>query len=163
MTATATIAAPEIELSPAPPPIPKLRPSGMRRAEHARTSYFVSPPPTADYDAVKEPIYWTHVASQLRPGDMIEVWPEDRSYWALLLVTGTGDNTAKVEELVFRKIIDAADDNFTPLAGYRVDWRGPNGRYAVVRDADKSVIQGNFTTKEEAQTWMIQNKRQLLA
>lgn len=143
--------------------LPSLHPSSLKRAEFARGVYFISPAPSIAYEAVLEPIYWKHVANGLRPGDHIEVFPEDCSYWALLLVSSAGDNTAKVEPLIHKQITGAVDGEASLIEGYSIAWRGPNGKYAVKRDADNHVVQSNFRTKEEAQTWMIQNKRQLVA
>jgi hypothetical protein len=152
------------DLAPTPITVklPNLHPSGLKKGEHSRAVYFISPAPTVPYDAVLEPIYWKHVANGLRPGDQIEVWPEDGSYWALLLVSSAGDNTAKVEALIHKQITGAVDEA-SLIEGYSISWRGPNGKYAVKRDADNNIVQSNFRTKEEAQTWMIQNKRQLAA
>lgn len=143
--------------------LPKLHPSSLKRGEHSRSVYFIAPAANVAFEAVLEPIYWHHVASTLRPGDLIEVFAEDTSYWAMLLVSYAGDNTAKVEALIHKQIAGSGEVEFTPIEGYSIPWRGPNGKFAVMRDADKSIIQSNFRTKEEAQTWMIQNKRQLSA
>lgn len=153
------------DLAPAPVAVrlPNLHPSGLKKGEHSRAVYFISPAPTVAYEAVLEPIYWKHVASGLRPGDQIEVWPEDGSYWALLLVSAAGDNFAKVEPLIHRQIENAVDGEASLIEGFTISWRGPNGKFAVKRDKDNNIIQSNFRTKEEAQTWMIQNKRQLAA
>lgn len=153
------------DLAPAPIAVklPNLHPSGLKRAEHSRSVYFISPAPSVSYEAVREPIYWKHVANSLRPGDLIEVWPEDGSYWAMLLVAAAGDNTAKVEPLIHRQIESGANDEASLIEGYSISWRGPNGKFAIKRDADNNIVQSNFRTKEEAQTWMIQNKRQLVA
>lgn len=143
--------------------LPSLRQSDLKKGEHARTVYSISPAPNVAFEAVLEPIFWKHVANGLRPGDQIEVWPEDCSYWALLLVSSAGDNTAKVETLIHKQITGAVDGEASLIEGYSIAWRGPNGKYAVKRDIDNHIVQSNFRTKEEAQTWMIQNKRQLAA
>lgn len=139
----------------------KLPPSGLHDAAYAQHEFCIYPVVALEH--VLEPLYWHHHTHKIKPGDVIRAFAEDRSYWALLLVHSVGDNTAKIEPLLVKKFGGDADTDYTPIPGYTVSWRGPNGRYAVVRDADKSVIHANCLTKEEAQKWMIDNKRSLLA
>lgn len=142
---------------------PKLGPSALHRADHARSPYRIQPAASVEYADILAPIYWHHIASKLRPGDIVEVWPEDRAYFAMLVVVAAEDNTAKVEEIVFRKFDSPALEEVTMPVGYGIDWRGPNGKFAVVRNLDKQVIQSGFVKKDEAIKWLVENRRTLVS
>jgi len=153
-----------VALAPSVKKAAKLRPSGLHKAEHARVPYRIYPSATETYEEILEPIYWHHNASLLRPGDLIEVFPEDRSYFAMLIVVAAEDNTAKVEEAIPRRVFaEPASETVEIPAGYAIDWRGPNGKFAVIRTADKHVIQSGFVKKDEALTWLISNRRTLVS
>jgi hypothetical protein len=103
-----------------------------------------------EFDALFAKEYWAHIAAKLRVGDIIDVYPEGAQYYAELYVDRVGKMEASV--LPLRKI-DLGPLRARPepvVSTFSVKWRGPKGKYGVVRDADGAVIQSGFITEEEA-------------
>lgn len=105
-------------------------------------------------DAITDQAYWAHVSSKMRVGDLIEVVPEDASYFAELFVRDVGKLYAKVSVLRHLELNKRDAEVQTP-AGYEVRWRGPQAKYGVVRGKD--VLKDGFVDKAEATQWITDN------
>lgn len=95
--------------------------------------------------------YWAHVSVKMRMGDIVEVLPEDCSYFSRLLVLDAGKLYAKVA-VIEHVEINKADDEIEDVSGYEIKWRGPSARYGVIRGKD--VLKDGFVSKLEAKTWI---------
>lgn len=137
----------------------KLPESRMNIAEALRTRHVVVPEAGTDFAELADPLYWAHVARKLRPGDMLEIHPEDGGYFAELIVravegNGRGAKVAALRHVKLDAVANSAED-------YRVEWKGQMQKHAVVRVRDKEVMQGGFGTKDEAMAWLAANGKSL--
>lgn len=141
---------------------PQLRPASFKRADYARTSWVADIPYGVSFEQILVPEYWAHIASQLRDpnrgkngwGDLIEVYPEDMSYYAVLFVRDCGAAWAKVAIVMKVDFEDATDD--VPVdSGHEVKFMGRTMKHAVVRTSDKQIMAHSFNTKAEAEIALI--------
>lgn len=134
----------------------QLTQSGFQLSQYACNLWMASPAVGVPFERVLETEYWAHVAAQLRPMDKIEIYPEDMSYYALLLVTETGTAEARVVAIIkpiplhvketesLKKIL--SDD-------FDVKWVSPTLKYGVIRLSDKERIKAGFQDPEAAWLW----------
>lgn len=146
-------------------PIRKQRavhPTRFRVAEGARNTWNVIPEIGTPLEAVLESGYWVNNAAKLRPHDRIEVDAEDGSWTATLFVRSTSKLGAVVSLLTEHKF-DPMDAK-PAFDDYRVVWKGPIHKHAVVRASDeKTILQGSFDSKEAALGWLAVNAKSLAA
>lgn len=139
----------------------KIHPSRFKLATHVRNVWSIVPEDGTAYEEILEPSYWTHIAERLRPNDRIEVFAEDGSYFAELIVRSSTRLSAKVQEL--RKVQLGEVEGASPMSGFDVMWRGPHHKHAVIRLKDKVPLQTGFDTREAAVAWLAVNIRNLAA
>lgn len=101
-------------------------------------------------EAISDEQYWAHVSHQFSPGDKIEIFPDDKGYWAEFLVIDAGKLYAKV------KLVSLADFTIKESVGdipegYEVKHRGPKG-WCVLRGTD--VLGDKLGDKESAIAWL---------
>lgn len=118
-------------------------------ASYKRNLWNVIIPHDVPFEDVENPSYWAHVAQKLRPMDRIEVFREDGTEWAELLVVMTDRVSAKVVVLNRVALERAAVEDSDPQ--YRIEWAGPHHKFRVVRVSDKEVIQSGFDSRDLAQ------------
>jgi hypothetical protein len=138
----------------------KIHPSRFKEASVARNVWAVVPEDGTPFESLLDPAYWAHVGERLRPTDRIEVFAEDGSYFAELMVRSAGRLFAHVEALRKHDFVPVA---VSPSKKYEVEYKGPHLKHAVVRVADKSVMQSGFDTTEAALAWLSLNARSLAA
>lgn len=139
----------------------KIHPSRFKPADTARNIWVIVPEAAVKYEDILDPTYWAHIAARLRPMDRIEVFAEDGSYWAELLVISAVRLSAKVIEL--RKQELSPSDASAGANDFVVQWKGPHHKHAVVRLKDKQALQTGFETKEDAMAWLASNSKSLAA
>lgn len=139
----------------------KLATKRMKLAEQVRNVWTIVPEYGVPYEAiVKDPAFLSHVSSQLRPFDRIEVLPEDGSYFAELLVRSAGRQFAVLAEL--RKV-DLAPVKMDNDARFQVTYQGAHSKHVVIRIRDRSVLKDGFDTAEDAHAWLATNVKSLAA
>lgn len=131
-----------------------MKPLKLIAAEHEVICYHHRPSPEVAFDALLAPDYWSHVAFQLRPGYRIEVFAEDGSYWAMLIVRAAGKVDAVVAVLDHKTLVAEADK--TP-DGYDIKWRGPKAKFGILRRSDSALVQDGFALREDAENWLTSN------
>ena len=140
-------------------PIAMLPPSRMQEASFRETRYRVEVDRDTTLEQIQHPMFWAHVAKKLRPHDTISVVSDDNSLWAELLVLSVGPERAFVA-VVKQVDINAAIDKLIALDGAvqvdnvipKVEWKGPQAKYCVVRG--ETMVQKGFATKAEAAAWL---------
>ena len=140
---------------------PQLHPSRFSLAEHKRNVYFITPADGTTLADVLDPLYWSHVATRLRPTDRVEVHAEDGSWFAELYVREAAHMHASLVALrtvAFKQQIPPA-----PGTGHAVAWKGPHHRWAVVRLADGQLVKSECASREDATLWLAANARTLNA
>lgn len=139
----------------------KLPESRFRLAESVRNMWSVVPEEGTTFADLLDPVYWSHNARKLRPCDLIEVMPDDGSYYGRLIVRSIGAGgvfVAKLEYVAF----EAVEAPASVASDFAVQWKGPHHRWCVVRLSDKSTIQPNFETQNDGQRWLVENARTLV-
>jgi hypothetical protein len=121
----------------------------FKQAEYVRNSFRIVPQQGQTLQDIIQPGYWAHIAQFLKVGDHIEVFAEDQSYWAELLVVAA-ERTAASVQVLNQVEIQANSLPEAPAPGYRVEWKGPQHRWSVIRIADGQYIKEGFDTKQAA-------------
>jgi hypothetical protein len=147
----------------APAPIRKLHPLRFKAAEQARTTYSIVPEDGTPYADLFKPVYWSHIASRLRPGDRIEVTAEDMSYVAELMVLAAERQAASVVELRKNEIAPQATLLPSVEAAYRIEFKGPHLKWCVIRIADQHRIREQCDSRALAYEWLASHSKALAA
>lgn len=115
---------------------------------HLTQNFICKVRPDANFDDLLKPGFWAHVADKLKPGHVIEVWPDDWSYVARLRVVEVGRLYARVALEHKAELLATGDDS----AELRIEWGGPSVKYRVLRG--KHELKGGFAEKRNAQKWI---------
>jgi hypothetical protein len=142
----------------------KLPEGNFKQAEFKRNVFRVELPYGLPFEDMLRPEYWAHVSRLLNRegGDIIEVFAADKSIYAELLVLAASKIDAKV--VVLRLIhLDDLERASVDTSEFKVQWRGPDGRFAVIRLSDKQVVspKGGFSDKAEAEFFLEQHVKKL--
>lgn len=135
----------------------KLLVTQIKEAEYVRRDYVVTPPQGTTMQEMLEPMYWAHVARQLRPFDRIEVRFADGKAWAELIVRVAEPLAVKVAILRHRDFeIEQGKSSGPELEipdGYEVKHRGL-AKWSVIRLADQEVLEKGFQDRTAAIVWL---------
>lgn len=126
----------------------------MKLAEHARSVHVVSVPVGVTLEQAMAPDFWAHVAHQIKPKDRLEMWAEDRSWFADAIVVKASRLEVHIRTVHYLNLDGAAAEP-APVRknGYHVDYGGPVDLHRVVRDGDAKVMTLGLT-KPEAEQWI---------
>jgi len=101
-----------------------------------------------------KPEYWANFAQKLKLRDRIEVWADDGSWIADVVVLGSTRTSADVRLLRVDYL-----DQFTPdetgtgaLKSYDVRYRGIHSQWSVIRLADGAIISEGHGSRQAATT-----------
>ena len=131
----------------------QITPSRMRLAEYDRQEWVANAPEGTTIEDLKEPGFWSLMASQFKPYDHIEVRAEDGTWVAELLVMGCDRTWARV----FVKntwTLTSADVAMSQAVLHEVFWRGPQHKWSVKRLTDQTCVKDGCATKDEAVQWL---------
>jgi hypothetical protein len=135
-----------------------LDPQRMGLAEHGRQDWVVNAAAGTSVQDVLNPQYWAHMAAQMQPYDRIDVRLETGEWMLELLVGGVGRNWAQVHLLHQHELTKLAD--VMPRAQHhRVEWKGPQRKWAVIRLSDDEILQDGKVSRAEAQAWLEQHEK----
>lgn len=131
----------------------KLLTQRMRQADFDRVIWSITPEQGTTLDEILNPVYWSHVAKNLKPFARIEVLPEDKTWFAELIVVSAGDKDAIVKVLQKIDLVANASpvesDKYFSKFGGAAKWR-------VFRKEDNEVMASGLT-KDEADAWIKAN------
>jgi hypothetical protein len=130
-----------------------LEPQRMHLAEHARQEWVVDAEEGTKVEDIMAPAYWSHMASQMKQFDHVEVRMETGEWTADFIVSTVGRNWANVH-LVQQHFLSQDPGLETAMARYEVLWRGPQHKWCVKRLADNAVLQSGMDNKLAASTWL---------
>jgi hypothetical protein len=123
----------------------------FKQAEFVRHIYHVIPEQGVTLEDVLQVSYWSQIAGQLEVGDHVEVYPEDQTYWAHLLVIDCNRLEARMQILNYVEIgANAASPLSEETLVYFVKWRGPQFKWAICRKADGSSVKDGFASRDKA-------------
>lgn len=142
----------------------KTQPITMSR--HALTEvvaarHSISPEAGTPFEDVLKPGYFANIASKLHPTDIIEVRPEEGSYYAELIVWNAGKAHANVSPVMHVK--RPSGMTMKIVEGFEVEFRAGPTMYRVVRASDGTEIKSGFSNPDDATDWLIANRKQFAA
>lgn len=139
-----------------------LQVSRWQLGEFLNARHSVSPAAGTPFDDLLRPEFWANIV-RLKPGDIIEVRPEDQSYYAELYVIRRDRNAASV--CVIREPVKL-EPAYKPLPGavkYAIEFAGPIGQWRVRRLSDNAVMKDRCGTENDARRWLSDYERVVAA
>lgn len=139
-----------------------LSPTILKEAEFLRRSFRVVVDNDVTIEDLRKPEFWVHVAVKLQNTDLIEVVPKDESWFALLIVRSASRIHAKCEILLSKNFgaqPEKAKKKEDPK--FKIEHKGNDKRWTVIRKADKAIAKDGFNTEEEAAAWLEDNRNDL--
>jgi hypothetical protein len=137
-------------------------PGQMRESEYRRTIWAAELPYGVDKDRIMAPDFWAHVAAKLKPRDRIEVYPEDGSWFAELMVIDSARNWARVHVMqsfelspmpISAVLADAHSQQAAAHEMFDIAYRGPK-RWSVIRKTDRQVMFEDGSSQQAAVMWI---------
>jgi hypothetical protein len=142
----------------------KIHPSRLKLVAHVVNDWSVVAEAGTPYEAVRDdPAYWAHIASKLRPGDIIHVRTDDSAYYARLYVRAAEKLAARVIELEFKDFSKLSAETLPAGNEFEVEWAGPHHKYRIVRTKDRVAVQTGFDNKERAIEAMVTHVKTMAA
>lgn len=139
--------------------VPTILPAMFGLAEHKRHDWVADVKPDVTVDQVCDPAFWSHVAEQMDPLDTIEVRWEDGSKIVQLRVMWCERAFAKVK-VISKETLDEITANAEAKSDkYRVEWKGPAMKHAVIRNSDNAVLQSGFRERALASAWLAEHEK----
>jgi hypothetical protein len=140
----------------------KLTADRIKGADYLRQLYRVNVPSGVTLQDTLEGPFWAHVAAKFTVGDKLELFAEDGTWYAELIVLVSSQVHAKVGVLTFKEFsaqkVKAKDTD--PL--FAIEWKGPNRKFAISRISDKAVIKEGFSDREGADDWLEANRSEIV-
>jgi hypothetical protein len=131
-------------------------------AEFSLRRFVARPQNGLSYDALLKPSAWTHhTHNTLNPGTLIEVLPEDGSYYAMLLVQSKNENGIAVVEIMKKDLNRATLDAVSQEEVY-VEWGGAH-KWRVVRASDNDILAKEFPNEQDALGWVSNNRKKIVS
>lgn len=151
------MAEPKAAVKAQPPRAVKSNADRLKQAQFERNVFVLYVENHVTLADVLKPIFWTHIATKLKPKDRIEVEPDNATWFAEFRVLAAASNWAKVIPLRIQQL-DGEPVVATALEEYYVKWASQTLKHQVHRRADKAVVASKFDTSEQAMEW-IANKQ----
>ncbi len=92
---------------------------------------------------VLEPVFWSYIASKLRPYDRIEV-RVDTGEWMLELMVLSCDRMWARVKVLHQYDLGPVETEMPQAQKHRVEWKGPQLKWCVIRNADSEIILKGF-------------------
>ena len=137
-------------------------PQSMGLAEAKRRDFVVDVPEEHRREDLLDPSYWAHVARELAPFDRIEARAETSEWFSELVVVSAGRNYAVVREISHFDMTGQSEPTSAVEPKHTVSWKGPK-KFCVVRLSDRAIISEGHTTRNEADTALIQYETRIAA
>lgn len=109
------------------------------------------------YEAIFDPFFWSTVAKKIRIGDKIEIFAEDGTYYAEVIVVSCTAQWVKIKTIIEK--VNLVDNSEEPKeeSGFEIKWRGPHKKFSVMKD--KVVLQDGIDDKDTAISWLAEHKK----
>lgn len=133
---------------------PAIHINRLRQAEFAYERWRLTVENGTTVDDLKRPGFFAHIASQMRPGALIEVMPDNRSFFIELLVVDAGPQYVKTAVLRDVKLEAVSVGGANPFPGYSVEFAGDHLKWRVIRESDRKSLKENLPTQTDAFTWL---------
>lgn len=128
----------------------------IKSGDFVRSFYMATAFENTEPTDLLKPEYWAHFAQKLRLRDRIEVWANDGSWVADVVVLGATKNAADVRLLRVDYIDNVQPSGEAPseLKSYDVRYRGIHSQWSVIRVADNAVVHEGEGSRTAADTWL---------
>lgn len=130
-----------------------LNPQRMKLAEYERQEWVCNAEEGTTIHDILDPQYWAHMAPQMRPYDRIEVRIDTGEWFAELIVLSCERNWARVHLLRCEELASPTED-MLPTSKFKVEWKGPQRKWEVIRLADSEAIQSGLADRQAANMWL---------
>lgn len=138
------------------------KPTRLPLFTNAAARYRIFAPEGQSIENVCEKTYFEHVTRMLKPGFIVEVLAEDGTWYAELMVRAVSAREAQVGVLS-HTVFDGTAEPSEVDTGYEVKWRGPKGKFTVMRTSDGETVKAGFDSKEAASVWLAGHTKALAA
>lgn len=132
---------------------PKLHFGRLKQEGFSWSVHHAEIPPETEKEDILSPTFFSHFARLLKPKDEVVCLRDDMAWEAALrviCVNGT-EVTTKLTRFVS---LDAEDLPQAAAGDYFAKWRGPHGKWSVVRRSDGTIIKDGFDSKTESVAFM---------
>ena len=127
-------------------------------AQYRRTVWFVNASHNVTLKEIIKPEYWANVAPQLSVKDRIEVYAEDGTYYAELMVTQLPQKTETKQvnwaAVKLMRVVDLTKDEEAgkvPLpAGFVAKFLDPKRKWGIERKSDGNILVDKQASEVEA-------------
>lgn len=130
----------------------------MQLREVFRQDWAVNAEAGTTIEDVLDPQYWAHMAVRMTPYARVEVLEETGEWMLDLFVLNVGRNWAQVHVL-HKYDLEQRSETMPAAQKHKIDWKGPQRKFAVIRIADSQVIQDGFGSKLEAGVWLANHEK----
>lgn len=160
--AKAQTATTDEQSKPAAVPERKIQPieeARIKSGDFVRAFYVATAFDNTKPEDLLRPEYWAHFAQKLKLRDRIEVWANDASWVAEVVVLGATKNAADVRVLRVDHIDAYQPEGATSdhLKSYDVRYRGLHSQWSVVRLADNALVHEGEGSKAAADKWLAEH------
>ena len=132
---------------------------GNRRkfAEFVRNEHVIIAHSSNTQQDILQPEYYAHVAQDMKIRDRVEIWADDMTWMAQLVVLEVGRGWVKVHPIALNEFAPTSGIKGRTFeeGGYRVVHRGEFAQWSVVRIADGTVVRETEATQGGAVDWLI--------
>jgi hypothetical protein len=142
---------------------PAVHPTRLKGAEYAFSLWRLAVPSETSIEDLKRSAFYAHIAQHLRNGDVIQVMPDNRAYFAELLVVDAGAQYAKVALLREVKLEALQAGASSAFPGYSIEYAGDHERWRIIREADRKVLKAHQASQADAFTWLTNHLKALAA
>lgn len=128
----------------------------IKSGDFVRSFYMATAFENTEPTDLLKPEYWAHFAQKLRLRDRIEVWANDGSWIADVVVMGATKNSADVRVLRVDYLDNVRPVGDLPegLKSYEVRYRGIHSQWSVIRVADNAVVHEGEGSRTAADNWL---------
>lgn len=134
--------------------------SRITLADQVRSRWAISPEAGSTIEDIMRPEYTANIAAQLKRWDVVEVRPDDETYYAELLVK-TAERTGATFWLIQFCELATKAPAAEPSEPFVIGWGGPHQKHRVIRKADNEVLKHGFSSAEEARAWAVEHAKAL--
>jgi hypothetical protein len=139
----------------------------LKNAEYARAVWSISIPNNHGKEEILNPEYWAHCAVQFRRGDFIEIVRDDLTAYFKCIIIDSGRIFAKLRLLDEKdfsvEVKEASILKSEELNKFEVKWINVGSKYGIFRKSDGEKLKDVLATKEDADQYLLENIKSLVA
>lgn len=131
---------------------PQAVPQRTRLAEYERQDWCHNAETGTTLEDIQSDSYWALMAADFKPYARIEVRIDTGEWLAELLVLQCERTWAKVHLLKSYELTKVED--FPVSMRHRVEWKGPQRKWSVIRTSDQQPVRDKFESRSEGNDWL---------